>query len=95
MDGGGARIGGNGRLEPVNVMLSPGDRSWLDQIAREMLDNGGEVSRSEIIRAALAAFRELHAIAPELLRGSRSGTDLELVGIAAIRSVTCIFSGLK
>lgn len=83
-----AGANGNGRLERVNVMLSLRDRTWLDQITAEMRAIGADISRSEVIRAALAAFRELHEIAPHLVQASRSGTDLEVVGIAAMRSVT-------
>jgi len=83
-----ARTNGDGRLERVNAMLSLRDRTWLDQITAEMHATGADVSRSEIIRAALAAFRELHRIAPHLMQASRSGTELKSIGIAAMRSVT-------
>ena len=43
----------NGRLERVNVMLSPNDRVWLEQITAEMRATGADISRSEVIRAGV------------------------------------------
>ena len=76
------------RLDRVNVMLSLGDRAWLDQITGELHDRGADVSRSEVIRASLAAFRELHRIAPHLVQTSRNTTELKCIGIAAMRLVS-------
>jgi hypothetical protein len=81
------------RLERVNVMLSPADRTWLDQICEEIRVGGGTVSRSEVTRAALAMLRELHTLMPEMLRQCGSGVDLEVVGIAAVRLASLRWSG--
>ena len=87
MDDSAARIDGNGRLERVNVMLSPQDRKWLSEITGQFRSRGVDISGSEVVRAALAALRELRAIAPDVIRACRSGTDMEVAGIAAIRLV--------
>jgi hypothetical protein len=44
-----------------------------------------DISVSEVVRAALAALRELDGIAPDLIRACRSGTDMEVTGIAVKR----------
>ena len=81
-------LNGSKRLERVNVTLSPTDRVWLDQISKEVRVGGGAISRSEVTRAALAILRELHTLTPEMLRKCQSGSDLEVVGIAVVRSAS-------
>jgi hypothetical protein len=85
----------NERLERFNVVLSLEDRAWLDELAGEMLaGTGAKVSRSEIIRAAIATLRELHRAAPDCparflsLARCRSGSDLEVMGVLAVRWAT-------
>jgi hypothetical protein len=80
------------RLERVNVMLSRQDSSFLDQLPEEIhTQTGARVSRSEIVRAALAGLKELHRLAPETpsrfvpLAQVRSGADLVIWMILAIR----------
>ena len=78
------------RLERFNVVRSIEDTVWLDQFAGEVLaGTGAKVSRSEIIRAALATLRELHRAAPDCpgrflpLAQCRSGSDLAMIGVIA------------
>lgn len=81
------------RLERFNIVLSVDDSAWLDQLATEMLaGTGAKVSRSEIIRAAIATLRELHRAAPDCpalrLAHCRSGSDLAMMGVVAVRRAT-------
>ena len=83
------------RLERFNVVLSLYDISWLDQLAGEILAvTAANVSRSEIIRAALATLRELHRTAPTRparflpLEKCRSGSELAIMGVIAVRWAT-------
>jgi|SRR5215469_4481127 len=84
------------RMERFNVVLPVDDSEWLDRFAWEIRDqNGAKISRSEIVRAAIAGLRELHLRAPEppskfvpLLTLARSGSDLELIAILAARLAT-------
>lgn len=82
-------------MERVNIMLAPDESEWLDALVREIqAQNGGKVSRSEIVRAALAGMRELHS--SSLKRPSklvpfhlcRSGSDLMIIMMVAIRIAT-------
>ena len=80
------------RRERFNVVLGSEDVAWLDQLSAELLaSNGGKVSRSEIIRAAVATMKELHKWAPRCPAGliplarCKSGTDLTLAGVVAMR----------
>jgi hypothetical protein len=66
----------------------------VDQLAAEILArSGAKVSRSEIARAAIATFRELHRLVPSCreaaglipLARCKSGTDLVVAGFLAIR----------
>jgi hypothetical protein len=53
------------RLERFNVVLSLEDVAWIDQLGMEIqTTKTGKVSRSEVIRAAIAMLRELHRLAP-------------------------------
>ena len=46
---------------------------WLDQLAAEILArSGATISRSEIARAAIATFRELHRLVPSCRRAART-----------------------
>jgi len=90
-----ARHNPDERLERFNVVLSLKDAAWLDQLGEEILaTNGAKVSRSEIIRAAVAMMRELHKEAPRCparllpLGQCRSGSDLTLLGVIAVRHAT-------
>jgi hypothetical protein len=80
------------RLERFNVVLSLDDIAWLDQLAAEILaSNGGKVSRSEILRAAVATLGELHRRAPcrpdrlVPLAQCKSGSELAQAGVIAVR----------
>jgi hypothetical protein len=90
----------NERLERFNVVLSLDDIALLDSLAAEILaETGAKVSRSEIIRASLAATRELHQIAPSCparfvpLAQCRSGSELAMLGVLAVRWATSIPQG--
>ncbi len=83
------------RLERFNIVLSLDDSAWLDQLAAEMLaGSGAKVSRSEIIRAALATLHELHLAAPDCparfmpLAQCRTASDLAMLGVVAVRWAT-------
>ena len=80
------------RLQRFNIVLGTEDISWLDQLAAEILaSSGGKVSRSEIIRAAVATLRELHRCVPQSVPGlipladCKSGADLMMAGVLAVR----------
>jgi hypothetical protein len=74
------------RLERVNLVLSSADRRWLDQLTGELrASNGAAVSRSEITRAGLGILRALQKAYPQLLLQCRSGDDIELVCISAMK----------
>jgi hypothetical protein len=85
--------GANPRLVRVNLMLAPADSEWLDQLADEMRSMAGNrvASRSEVVRVAIAALRELHRLsplAPVLFTPSQSckrADQLALLGILAVR----------
>ena len=79
------------RMERFNVVLSLDEVTWLDQLAQEIAaNNGAKVSRSEIIRAAVAILRELHNAAPRCparfrrLAQCRSGSELVIMGSIAV-----------
>ena len=83
------------RLYRYNVLLADAESAWLDQLADEIHEQtGAKVSRSEIVRAAIAGMRELHRLAPEApsrfvpLGSSRSGADLVVMIVMAIRLAT-------
>jgi hypothetical protein len=80
-------------LERVNLMLKRDDSAWLDRLANEIRANTGvNVSRSEIVRAALSTMAELHRLAltatPHLfsLAACKSEGELTVAGILAVRS---------
>jgi hypothetical protein len=80
------------RLERFNVVLSLDDIAWLDHLAAEIqAGNGGKVSRSEIIRAAVATLKELHRCVPQCAPGlvpladCKRGAELMMAGILAVR----------
>jgi len=84
----------NPRLYRVNLMLGDDDSAWLDQLAGEIrAATGADVSRSEIVRAAIAGLRELHHLTesdgaswlPPLTRAKR-GSDLSMLAVLAARS---------
>ena len=82
-------------MERFNIVLPLEDSEWLDRFAWEIRQqNGAKVSRSEIVRAAIAGLRELHRRAPERpskfapLTQARSGSDLEMIAILAARVAT-------
>jgi len=64
---------------------------WLDEMANEIrVASGSKVSRSEIVRAALATLREIHKLAQTWgrlapLTVCKSGSDLEMVGVVCAR----------
>lgn len=83
------------RLERVNLMLEREESEWLDKLAQSIKDQtGAKVSRSEIVRAAIAGLRELHRLAPESqsrlfpLDRCRSGSDLAMLAVIASRAAT-------
>jgi hypothetical protein len=80
------------RLERFNLLLIREESEWLDQLAAEILAaTGAKVSRSEIVRAAIATLRELHRAAPAgparlmPLGRCESGAALAQVGVLAVR----------
>jgi hypothetical protein len=84
------------RLYRYNLLLSDSENAWLDRLAEEILEQtGAKVSRSEIVRAAIAGMRELHHLTadggaswfPPLTRG-RSGADLAMLTVLAARCAT-------
>jgi hypothetical protein len=84
-----------GRMERFNIVLPLEDSEWLDRFAWEIRErNGAKVSRSEIVRAAIAGLRELHLRAPERpsrfvpLTHARTGSDLVCFAIVAARLAT-------
>jgi hypothetical protein len=79
------------KLERVNLMLSPADSGWLDELAAEIRTRtGAKLSRSEITRAAIATMRELHRYGDTLRFGAlaacKSETELSIAGVLAVRS---------
>jgi hypothetical protein len=85
------------RLERFNTVLSLDDIAWLDQLAAEIqASNGTKLSRSEIIRAAIATLRELHKWAPRCptkllpLAQCKGGADLVMAGVIAMRRATTV-----
>jgi hypothetical protein len=80
------------KLERVNLVVGRSESEWLDQLAVEIrAETGAKVSRSEIVRAAVATLRELHKSAPSCparlipLARCTSGLELMVAGISAIR----------
>ena len=76
------------RLRRYNVLLTDAESAWLDQLAEEILAaTGARVSRSQIVRAAIAGLRELSKLAPELrlpaLTHCRSGADMAMLTVLA------------
>lgn len=84
------------RLYRANIMLADEDSAFLDRLSDEIREHtGAKVSRSEIVRAAIAGIRELHRLAPECPRFSpltvaRSGADLAIFSVLAIRLATSV-----
>lgn len=81
------------RMERVNLMLSAEDNAWLSQCAEIHAQAGARVSRSEIVRAAIAGLKELHRLAPQSplfarLIPSRSGSALSVATVVAARIAT-------
>ena len=83
------------RMERFNIVLPLDDSEWLDRIAWEIREkNGAKISRSEIVRAAIAGIRELHLQASERpskfvpLAKVRSRSDLRMLAILAARLAT-------
>lgn len=85
------------RLYRANIMLADEDSAWLDQLAEEIhTSTGAKVSRSEIVRAAIAGMRELERCAPGCparfapLTCARSGADLAVHIVLAVRWATSV-----
>ena len=82
------------RLERVNIMLAREESEWLDSLVADIKANGGCVSRSEIVRAAIAGLTELAKRAPECpsrfiaLGKCRTGADLVVMSVIAARYAT-------
>jgi hypothetical protein len=83
------------RMERFNIVLRLDDSEWLDRIAWEIREkNGAKISRSEIVRAAIAGIRELNLQASKRpsqfvpLANARSGSDLRVLAILAARLAT-------
>jgi hypothetical protein len=85
------------RLERVNIMLARQESEWLDELAAEIhTSSGAKVSRSEIVRAAIAGLRELHRLAPASLSrlvpllplSSCTGAGLGQMAVLAMRLAT-------
>lgn len=78
-----------------NLVMGDSDSAWLDQFAEEIhAATGAKVSRSEIVRAAIAGMRELARLAPgcpsrfPALTHCRSGEDLAMLTVLAARCAT-------
>jgi hypothetical protein len=78
-----------------NLVMGDTDSNFLDQLAEEIREaTGAKVSRSEIVRAAIAGLRELHRLAPDCpsrfpaLTHCRSGEDLAMLTVLAARCAT-------
>jgi hypothetical protein len=74
-------------------MLSRANEDFLVQLGREIdARTGAKVSRSEVIRAALAGMKELHRLAPlypdrfSPLAAGKSEADLVVMMVLAIRA---------
>jgi len=85
------------RLERVNIMLERQESEWIDKLAAEIhTSTGAKVSRSEIVRAAIAGLRELHRLAPArpsrlvplLPLASCTGPALGQMAVLAMRLAT-------
>ena len=83
------------RLYRYNLLLSDEDSVFLDRLSEELhATTGSKISRSEIVRAAIAGLRELHRLAPDCpsrfpgLTAARSGEDLAMLSVVAARSAT-------
>lgn len=77
----------NSKLIRVNLMLSREDSDWLDEFAEEVRHKtGARLSRSEIVRAALAALRELNALGRcgEALPIEQVRDGVELAGMSVL-----------
>lgn len=75
------------KLIRVNLMLSREDSDWLDEFAEEVRHKtGARLSRSEIVRAALAALRELNALGRrgEALPIEQVRDGVELAGMSVL-----------
>ncbi len=84
--------GSGSRLIRVNLMVSSQDSNWLDEFAHGVRRvTGGRVSRSQIVRAALAGLRELDRIAASggalPLKEARNGAELVALTILTIRKL--------
>ncbi len=82
-------------LYRYNLLLADSDSAWLDQLAEEIhAATGAKVSRSEVVRAALAGMRELARLAPgcpsrfPALTHCRSGENLAMLAVLAARWAT-------
>ena len=82
-------------LYRYNLLLSDEESEWLDQLAEEIRGaNGAKVSRSGIVRAAIAGMKELAKLAPgcpsrfSALTAARSGADLAMLTVVAARCAT-------
>ncbi len=83
------------RLERFNVNLMVEDSEWMNHLSAEIFARSGKkVTRSEIIRSALATLQELHQLAPRrpdrftALEDCTSERQLTQMGILAIRWAT-------
>jgi hypothetical protein len=83
---------GDSRLERFQLLLAAKESEWLDELSAEILaTTGAKVSRSEIVRAAIATLRELHRAAPACparlmpLGRCESGVALAQAGVLAVR----------
>ena len=70
------------RMSRYNVVLSNGESAWLDALAVEIeAATGAKVSRSEIVRSALAGMRKLSKFGADIERTERvtPGSNRRLV----------------
>jgi len=81
------------RLYRYNVLFTDSESAWLDQLAEEIhAATGAKISRSEIVRAAIAGLRELHTLVPTggpswfpPLTTAKTGGDLTMLAALAAR----------
>jgi hypothetical protein len=83
---------GDSQLVRVNLMLSAQDSAWLNEFSEEVRHlTDGRISRSEIVRAALAALREVRTFASREgvlpLEQASNGAQLIAMTVLAVRNL--------
>ena len=76
----------------LNFMLPVRDSQWLDDVVYVFAERGVRISRSEILRAAIAALREVQDLSTRIptvfsMDSARDGTQLATLAFLAVRSL--------